>query len=295
MDYTQRRARLSDAPTLGSVTVEAPGNGRRKVRMAHIDVLVAEMGMQPPQRRGHAKASSSSEPALATITGATEPLPSAGSESIRRALLTNLPVQNFEYAAKTVRWHGEIYGNETKQRPCGRQYKLLKSGCYVKDCPLGEAERLKCYFTLFSVIRMRLMRVATLARVKPDLPETEAFSVLEIWVPHLRVTRAQLPGAPALTLCEAARLLSNLGGHIGRKEDGGEPSVLLLWRGWMRLYESVGTLQTPHSAGLVEARYPMRYCRCDFAAKAADLTGALLIMRQINRARHSRNVSERLN
>ena len=33
-------------------------------------------------------------------------------------------------------------------------------------------------------------------------------------------------------------MLGKLGGHLGRKGDG-EPGVLVLWRGWMWLYESV--------------------------------------------------------
>ena len=237
---------LSDAPALGSMTVEVPGNGRRKARTARIEVRIAEVAIQPPQRRGHAKASGSSEPVLVTVIGATEPSPPAGSESISWVLLTNLPVKNFESAAEKVRWYGKRWGIET-------WHKVLKSGCKVEDCLLEEAERLKRYLTLFSIIGVRLMQVAYLARVEPDLPATEVFSAVEIQVLHLRVTRALPPVAQALTLREVVRLLGRLGGHLGRKGDG-EPGVLVLWRGWMRLYESVEMLHTLQSAGLVDAR-----------------------------------------
>ena len=237
---------LSDAPALGSMTVEVPGNGRRKARTARIEVRIAEVAIQPPQRRGHAKASGSSEPVLVTVIGDTEPSPPAGSESISWVLLTNLPVKNFESAAEKVRWYGKRWGIET-------WHKVLKSGCKVEDCLLEEAERLKRYLTLFSIIGVRLMQVAYLARVEPDLPATEVFSAVEIQVLHLRVTRALPPVAQALTLREVVRLLGRLGGHLGRKGDG-EPGVLVLWRGWMRLYESVEMLHTLQSAGLVDAR-----------------------------------------
>ena len=237
---------LSDAPALGSMTVEVPGNGHRKARTARIEVRIAEVAIQPPQRRGHAKASGSSEPVLVTVIGATEPSPPAGSESISWVLLTNLPVKNFESAAEKVRWYGKRWGIET-------WHKVLKSGCKVEDCLLEEAERLKRYLTLFSIIGVRLMQVAYLARVEPDLPATEVFSAVEIQVLHLRVTRALPPVAQALTLREVVRLLGRLGGHLGRKGDG-EPGVLVLWRGWMRLYESVEMLHTLQSAGLVDAR-----------------------------------------
>jgi hypothetical protein len=47
-------------------------------------------------------------------------------------------------------------------------------------------------------------------------------------------------------------MLGKLGGHLGRKGDG-EPGVLILWRGWMRLYESVEMLRLLQTAGLLEA------------------------------------------
>jgi hypothetical protein len=236
---------LSDAPALGRMTVEVPGNGRRKARTATIEVRIAEVAIQPPPRRGHAKASGSSEPVLVTIIGATEPSPPAGDESISWVLLTNLPVKNFESAAEKVRWYGRRWGIET-------WHKVLKSGCKVEDCLLEEAERLKRYLTLFSIIGVRLMQVATLARVEPDRLATEVFSAAEIQVLHLRVTRALPSAAQALTLREAVRLLGRLGGHLGRKGDG-EPGVLVLWRGWPQLYESVEMLHALQTAGVVEA------------------------------------------
>jgi hypothetical protein len=237
---------LSEAAALGSMAVEVPGNGSRKARTASIEVRVAQVTIQAPQRRGaHAKASGSSEPVTVTLIGATEQSPPAGSESISWVLLTNLPVKDFESATEKVQWYGKRWGIET-------WHKVLKSGCKVEDCLLEEAERLKRYLTLFSIIGVRLMHVAYLARVQPDLRATEVFSTVEVQVLHLRVTKALPPAAKPLTLREVVRMLGKLGGHLGRKGDG-EPGVLVLWRGWMRLYESVEMLHSLHSAGLVES------------------------------------------
>jgi hypothetical protein len=237
---------LSDAPALGSMRIEVPGNGSRKARTACIEVRVAQVAIQAPHRRGaHAKASGSSESVTVTLVGATEQsLPVAG-ESISWVLLTNLTVQDFESATEKVRWYGKRWGIEI-------WHKVLKSGCKVEDCMLEEAERLKRYLTLFSIIGVRLMHVAYLARAHPDLPATEVFSAVEIQVLHLRVTKALPPVEQSLTLREIVRMLGKLGGHLGRKGDG-EPGVLILWRGWMRLYESVEMLHSLQSAGLVEA------------------------------------------
>ena len=237
---------LSVAPALGSITVPVPSNGSRKARTASIELRVAEVAIQPPQRRGaHAKASGSSEPVLVTVIGATEHSPPAGSESISWVLVTNLPVKDFESATEKVQWYGKRWGIET-------WHKVLKSGCKVEDCMLEEAERLKRYLTLFSIIGVRLMQVAFLARAQPNLPATEVFSAVELQVLHLRVTKALPPASARLTLREVVRMLGKLGGHLGRNGDG-EPGVLILWRGWMRLYESVEMLYSLQSAGLVEA------------------------------------------
>jgi hypothetical protein len=240
------RDALSDAPALGSMRIEVPGNGSRKARTACIEVRVVQVTIQAPQRRGaHAKASGSSEPVAVTLIGATEQSPPAGSESISWVLLTNLTVKDFESATEKVRWYGKRWGIEI-------WHKVLKSGCKVEDCMLEEAQRLKRYLTLFSIIGVRLMHVAYLARAHPDLPATEVFSAVEIQVLHLRVTKALPAADKPLTLREIVRMLGKLGGHLGRKGDG-EPGVLILWRGWMRLYESVEMLHSLQSAGLVEA------------------------------------------
>lgn len=236
---------LSDAPALGTMRVEVPSNGSRKARTAHIAVRVAQAMIQAPQRRGAAQASGSSDPVAVTLIGATEQSVPAGSESISWVLLTNLPVKDFESATEKVQWYGKRWGIEI-------WHKVLKSGCKVEDCLLEEAERLKRFLTLFSIIGVRLMHVAYLARAHPDLPATEVFSAVEVQVLHLRVTKALPPADECQTLRAIVRMLGKLGGHLGRKGDG-EPGVLTLWRGWMRLYESVEMLHSLQTAGLVEA------------------------------------------
>lgn len=237
---------LSDASALGTMTVEVPSNGSRKARTANIEVRVAQVMIQAPQRRGaQAKASGSSEPVAVTLIGATEQSVPAGSDSISWVLLTNLPVKDFESATEKVQWYGKRWGIEI-------WHKVLKSGCKVEDCLLEEAERLKRFLTLFSIIGVRLMHVAYLARACPDLPATQVFSAVEVQVLHLRVTKALPPADESLTLREIVRMLGKLGGHLGRKGDR-EPGVLILWRGWMRLYESVEMLHSLQTAGLVEA------------------------------------------
>ena len=236
---------LVDAPVLGALTVAIPGNGKRKTRTARVEVRIAAVTIKAPQRRGPAKASASLEPVTVNVIAATEASPPTGTEAISWVLLTNLPVNNFEAAAEKIDWYGHRWGIET-------WHKVLKSGCTVEDCRLETGDRLQRYLTLFSIIGVRLMHVAYLARVQPEAAATEVFSAEEIEALHLRVHQTLPPPQPP-TLREAVRMLGRLGGHLGRKGDG-EPGVTVRWRGWMSLYETVATLRAyKGSLGLINS------------------------------------------
>src|ERR1017187_9494353 len=232
---------IADAPVRGALTVQIPGNGRRKARTARVAIRIAQVTLKPPYRRGEAKALTSLEPIGVNVVAATQNDAPAGSEAISWVLLTNLPVKDLESAAEKIQWYGRRWGIET-------WHKVLKSGCKVEDCLLETGDRLRRYLTLFSIIGVRLMHVAYLARVQPETPATEVFSEEEVEALHIRVYKALPP-----TLRATVRMLGRLGGHLGRKGDG-EPGMTVLWRGWMRLYEDVVILRAHKQAlGLVDS------------------------------------------
>ena len=115
------------------------------------------------------------------LIAATETASPTGTEAIGWVLLTSLPVRDFAEIAEKVQGYARRWGIETR-------HKALKSGCKVEDCRLEEAERLKRYLALFSLIGVRLMHAAYLACVRPDLPVIEGFSEAEIQVLYLRGT-----------------------------------------------------------------------------------------------------------
>ena len=221
---------LAGATAIGALAVKIPGNGKRKARTADVEVKVAQVTIKASYRWRQAKESGSTEPISVNLFAATETTPPDGQDAISWVLLTNLPVPNFEGAAEKIRWYGQRFGIET-------WHKVLKSGCKVEDCLLETAERLSRYLTLFSIIGVRLMHVAYLARVQPDLPAAEVFSKEELEALHVRVHKA-LPPAKSPSLREVVRMIGRVGGHLGRKCDG-EPGMTVMWRGWMRLYEDV--------------------------------------------------------
>jgi hypothetical protein len=236
---------LSAAPVLGTLTVEIPSNGKRKARTASVQVCVAQVTIKPPQRRGKAKTSGSTEPLSLNVIAATETHPPPGIEAISWVLLTNLPVNDLAGATEKVAWYGMRWGIET-------WHKVLKSGCTVEDCRLENADRLKRHLALFSIIAVRLMYVTYMARAQPELPATGMFSEEELEALHIRIYKTAAPTQPP-TLREAVRMIGRLGGHLGRKGDG-EPGVTVLWRGWMSLYETIEALRAyKQSQGLTHS------------------------------------------
>lgn len=231
---------LAAAEVLGTIEVEVTGNDKRKARTAEVAVKVAQVTIRPPQRRGRAKDSGSSEPITVRVIGATETKPPEGEPAISWVLLTNLPVPNFEAAAEKVRWYSKRFTIET-------WHKVLKSGCTVEQCRLETGERLARYLALFSVIGVRLMHVAYLARAQPDLPATAVFSAEEIEALHVDAGQERPPEKP-LTLKEAVRMMGRLGGHLGRKGDG-DPGMTVVWRGWLLLYHAVHIIGRLRKAG----------------------------------------------
>jgi hypothetical protein len=236
---------IVDAPVLGDLAVDIPGNGQRKARTASVELRSAPVTLKAPPRRGQAKASGSTEPLAVNVVAATEASPPEGCEALHWVLLTNLPVAGFAGAAEKVEWYARRWGCET-------WHKVLKSGCKVEDCLLETGERLARYLTLFSIIGVRLMHVAYLARVQPEAPASAVFSGEELEALHIRLTKRPLPPEPP-TLRQAVRMLGRLGGHLGRKGDG-EPGPTVLWRGWLRLYEDIETLRAhKQSLGFIDS------------------------------------------
>lgn len=236
---------LAGAAALGTLTVKIPSNGKRKARTAQLEVRVTQVAIKPPYRRGAAKAWAWMEPISVKVIAATEKAPPAGQEALSWVLLTNLLVPDFESAAEKIDWYAKRWGIET-------WHKVLKSGCKVEDCLLETADRLARYLTLFSIIAVRLMHVAYLARVQPDLPATAVFSQEEIEALHVHLYK-KLPPPDPIGLREAVRMIGRIGGHLGRKCDG-EPGMTVLWRGWMRLYEDVLVIRAHKQAlGLTDS------------------------------------------
>lgn len=241
----QMHEALAAAEELGTMEVKVPGNGKRKTRTATVGIKVAEVTIKAPQRRGRAKDSCSSEEVTVRLVGATEiSTPPEGEGAISWVLLSNLMVPDFEAAKEKVLWYSHRFGIETFHR-------VLKSGLKVEDCRLETGERLARHLTLCSVIAVRMMNVAYLAREKPQLPASTAFSEEELEAMHV-LTREGAPPKEPPTLKEAVRMVGKIGGHLGRKSDA-EPGMTVMWRGWLQLYIAARVVSRLRRAGMINS------------------------------------------
>ena len=146
-------------------------------------------------------------------------------------LLTNLVVTSFEDAVEKVRWYCLRWRIEMF-------HKVLKSGFKVQECRLSEANRLKRYLTVMSIIAWRLFKITLLARTGPNTSVSTLLSATEWRVLYAKVHKGKTPPAQAPKVADAKIWIARLGGFLARKSDG-VPGTTTLWRGWKRLTDLV--------------------------------------------------------
>lgn len=223
-------AKVLQQPLAGQLTLQITSNQQRPARQATVSVRFTQVKFKPPWRPNQKKLPSVT---LNAILVREENPPAEIDEPIEWLLLTNTSVHNFEEAVRVVgwyscRWHIEVY------------HKILKSGCTVEDCRLQKAERLYNYIALMSVVAWRLHWMTYFNRTDPDQPCTVILTATEWQALYMRIHRTtSLPSSPP-TVRQAVRWIAQLGGFLGRKQDG-EPGITVIWRGWQRLQDMADT------------------------------------------------------
>jgi hypothetical protein len=232
-------AHMAKQQVVGSVTVEVPRRGSKPARRAELNVRVAHLTLQPPQRNA-SDPGIWLEPLEVWALWLHEEKPPEGVEALDWLLLTNVAIETWQDATKRIGWYC--------LRPLIESWhKILKSGCTVEDCRLESAERLKPYLTLMGIIAWRLF---WLTHINRQLPEASCTTILadHEWKALYTAIhrRATLPATPP-TVRQAIRWLAQLGGFLGRKGDG-EPGITTIWRGWSRLADMADLYLITHAS-----------------------------------------------
>lgn len=214
---------------LGTYEVDVPRTDDRPSRRAVLTLRLAAMTVQPPR---NAKQRAKLRPVPVWVIEALEEHPPAGEKPLCWRLVSTETLTTLEEVLRAleeyiVRWRIE------------RFHYVLKQGCVVEQLQLETAARLANAVAVYSQVAVRLLRLTYLARVAPETPVEQEFTVEEIRVLEgCRRRQQKRVSARVQTLIEAVRVIARLGGHLGRKGDG-PPGAKVLWRGLRSLHERV--------------------------------------------------------
>ena len=158
---------------------------------------------------------------------AKEMEPAAGDKPVEWRLLTNLPVQSLEQAARMIDWYRSRWEIEMF-------FHVLKNGCRIEALQLGSIEKIERALVLYMIVAWRIARLMRLGRSCPDLDAQLMFEPDE-WKAAYILNQKRPPDTPP-TLNEVTRLVARLGGFLARKGDG-EPGVKTIWLGMQRILD----------------------------------------------------------
>ncbi len=230
----------------GEIVLAIPKRGNRAARHAQIKIRFKQVELQPPKNSRFKSIKVWSVHLL-------EVDPIDGKEAIEWMLITTVTTTSLEEAIERAEWYAARWGIEVYHR-------TLKSGCRIKDRQLGTAKRLESCLGIDMVIAWRIYHMTMLGREAPDQACTAFFEEVE-WK-ALYCYCYQTPVAPEKPPCMAfaIKMLSFLGGYLGRKSDG-LPGTQVLWRGLQKLDIAVNmyTIFTNQRLPNIRKSYPTEY------------------------------------
>ena len=164
-----------------------------------------------------------------------EEKPPAGVEAIEWWLLTTIPTSTVAEACERVEWYAARWWIEV-------YHKVLKSGCRIEARQFEQADRLKRYLALDSVVAWRVLYLTMVGRQTPNLSCSAILEEDEWQALYCFIHKVSLPPRTPPTLNEVTRWIAQLGGFLARAHDG-QPGVIVIWRGLQRLQDIASTWQ----------------------------------------------------
>lgn len=146
--------------------------------------------------------------------------------SICWRLLSSLPVESFEQAARLVEWYAKRWQIEVFHR-------VLKTGCRVEKHQVRTLGRLLPLIALDMVVAIFLMSLLSMARSQPQAP-AKGWLCTHTRTALCQYLHKQKLSPETLTLAQAVHHIACLGGFLARKSDG-LPGAEVLWRGIKKL------------------------------------------------------------
>lgn len=221
---------ISDQPLKDTYEINIASKGGvnpRAERIATIEVRFASVDLLFPKTpKGNLKKIHS-----VTIIHAKEINPPEGESSIEWYLITNLDCRHIQEAIRIIKCY-------TKRWLVEEFHKILKGAMKIEDARLGTGGRLEKLIVFLSIFACRILWINRLSRLVGELPCSIAFQEDEWVFVMQRIYKRELKMGEIPTINEIVIGISKLGGYWGRKSDP-PPGIIVLWRGIMRLYDSL--------------------------------------------------------
>lgn len=216
---------LSDADVAGVYDVEVPRQGKRKARVAHLEVRISRVTLKVPHSGGRKKAADTG--AKVWLIQAKEIDAPFGVDALDWTLLSTEEVDDFEHAVEMVRCYSMRWNIE-------EFHHVLKSGCRVEHLQYDTVERLVPVIGMLSVVAWRVLSLTKQSRTDPEMDvvkvaDRDEVNVLSLW---LRSQGEKL--YEIHTVKDFAIAVARLGGFMGRKSDG-MPGTKTTWQGLRNL------------------------------------------------------------
>jgi len=218
---------VSQTPVLGRVNITVPRQSarskkskkkakpKRDERQATLILQTKKIRLKPGSHLAH------KAPVSLWVVHAKEEHPPANDDPVEWFLLTTMHIATFEDALQCLDWYCKRWRVEDWHR-------VLKSGCKVEELGHETAERLRRAIAIKLVIAWRIMLMTLLGREAPELPPEVLFSDMELKVLGAYAKKKR---QTVQTLGDAVRMVADLGGHLGRKNDP-PPGHQIMWRGY---------------------------------------------------------------
>lgn len=255
-DYIRALDLLGTLPKEAEIEMVVPGNGKRRPRLARLEVRYSEITFTSSPRNIHTSRMKGLKDMTLWMVEFREVGVRKGIVPLHWVLLTTDEVKSSKQAISVgstyrMRWEVELY------------FKTLKTGCGVERCRLEAGDRLIRYLNVMSIVAWRILWMTWLNRIDPTMPADLIFSEPEwksIWLRHYvkeikKGLQEPTPPEKPMTIKEAIRWMAMRAGFLGRKCDG-EPGMITIWRGWLELIEAAEMYevlmlkkQNPHPVG----------------------------------------------
>lgn len=212
---------LASQPILGRYDVDVPARDGEAARVARMHVQAKRVTLElrlNRKKREHLEINA---------VLAREVRGPAG-RSLSWMLLTTEPIDTFAQAADVVR----AYSLRWRIEEVHRAWK--RGACNVEDTQLRSREGIMKWAIVHCAVATRAVRLAQLAKQRPEAPASEEFPQMEIDAAITLKRRTKFRPGEALSMGDAVRLIAEIGGYTG-KSSGGPPGPTVIARGLERI------------------------------------------------------------